>query len=178
MGIHLIVDGYNFLYGSARYGSLGFMGPMEAIEDLIEDLRRYKKAKGFPITVVLDGMRTPGTRVGRHTEKGISIVYSRKGECADDIILRMAKERPQGAVVVTSDRRLSDLCLEAGAAVMSVMEFERRMELVWMGRLKGLQQGDELEEDVPHGSRTKGKKGPSRRPPKGKRRTKKWIDKI
>ena len=98
----VIVDGYN-LIGSEQ----GLHGPLEAKRNwLIQRLSQYQQIKQFRVTLVFDGWRS-----GRNEEivqriGALSVVYSRLDEKADTVIIRLAREKGGGSVVVTSDREI------------------------------------------------------------------------
>ncbi len=121
--MHLIIDGYNFI---GRQG--GLRGDIEGKRGrLISDLRRYRKIKHHDVTVVFDGTRSGYPFEDREQEGGVSVVYSRQGELADDLIIRMAEVWGQGCIVVTSDRAVRQPCAASGALVLSSGEFESRL---------------------------------------------------
>jgi hypothetical protein len=166
MALHLIVDGYNLLWGG-RGAGLGGRADLEADrEGLIEELRRYKRTKGFRISLVFDGARVghgPESRV----QKGIHLLFTHGGEKADDAIVRLVRAAPSGTVVVTSDRALADQCRGLGAAIVSSASFQQRLAAAWIEEVKG----EPGEGDEPQGpSRGRRKRGISHRVPRSARR--------
>ena len=73
---------------------------------LVQQLAQYQKIKRFGVTVVFDGWRSGQTREVAEKSDGISVIYSRLGEKADSVIVRMAREKSAGAVVVSLDREI------------------------------------------------------------------------
>ncbi len=173
MSIRLIVDGYN-LVGSSGAGALGKGEALEfAREDLLEELRRYKRMKGFRITVVFDGSGPAMGRAAPQPHKGIEVLFTRGSEKADDAIVRLASGSPAGVVVVTSDLEVARHCGRLGVAVMSSQEFRRRMDRAVMESFKGCQ-----EEDEPDPRATTDKRGPSRKLKDGKRRDRRRLERL
>ena len=176
MAIHIVVDGYNLIKQSSVLSRLDRMDMEEGRDELIARLAAYKKVKRHRITVVFDGCKGGGLRQERTREKGISIIFSKKGEEADDIIKRTVKVIREKALVVTSDREIVEFSERHGATVISSGEFEMRMEMAVFYEDKGLEEGlsDESIEKTIH---TK-KKGPSRRLKKSQRQSKRKIMKL
>src|ERR1043166_7348498 len=96
----LIIDGYN-LIGS----NLGLYGAVERKRNwLIQQLSQYQKIKKINVIVVFDGWQSGMANESIDQKDGITIVYSRRGEKADQVIIRIAREKGAGSVVVSSDR--------------------------------------------------------------------------
>ena len=55
------------------------------------------------------------------------MVFSRHGEKADAVVIRMARDLGEGALVVSSDREVIDSSVSAGAVAVSSQEFEQRL---------------------------------------------------
>lgn len=173
MGSHVILDGYNLIGGSPKYSSEKQKSIEIARESLIEDLRRYKRKKGFLITVVFDGTLTHRSGLSKTSYKGIQVIYSRGVESADDVIVRMVKAGPHGAVVVSSDRELVSKCHQLGAAVISAGDFEDRMTFELLAEAKG-----EIEDDSFARSVSTKKKGHARKLSKRRRKDRKRLDRL
>jgi hypothetical protein len=174
MALHLIVDGYNLL-GAGRGGAGSDPDRLEdEREALVEDLRRYKRAKGFRITVVFDGPRDrPGQEGFQH--KGIHVRFTGGGQSADDAIVGLVRGAPAGAVVVTSDRSVAAACERLGASVVSSQEFRERLAAAWLEEVKG---GNDEGEEPPEPSPTRGKKGTSHKPSRRHRRDRERLRRL
>ena len=121
--MHMLIDGYNFI-GRQK----GLRGDLEAKrKKLLADLSRYHQIKGYLITVVFDGWRS-GWEV-EHEERvgGIGVIFSRRGERADAVIARLAREMGNACVVVTSDREVQNAARACGATAIYSGEFETRL---------------------------------------------------
>ena len=115
----IIIDGYN-LIGSDQ----GMHGALEQKRDwLIQRLSIYQAMKKFGILVVFDGWRSGRAHEAEEQREGIHIVYSRQGEKADDVIVRIARQKGSGCVVVTSDREVRKAVEKFGAAAVYAGEF-------------------------------------------------------
>ncbi|WP_447979775.1 NYN domain-containing protein [Candidatus Nitrospira bockiana] len=120
---HLIIDGYNLL------GQRGQVGPdaEQARERLLEELARYRQQKGYAITVVFDAWRQ-GPGVERHEHRaGVEVIYSKRGEQADQVIRRLAAEFAADSAVVSSDREVAASAKAHGAFIIGADEFEMRL---------------------------------------------------
>lgn len=123
---HLIIDGYNLLGVRGRVGAEGDKAD-SARNTLLRDLAAYRQGKLHPITVVFDGWQQGLGAEHREHRSGIEVVYSRRGQRADQVIQRMAKEFGGDCAVVSSDREVSDFARLKGAFVIGALEFERRL---------------------------------------------------
>jgi predicted RNA-binding protein with PIN domain len=126
----VIIDGYN-LIGSDQ----GLHGPLESKRNwLIQRLSQYQQTKRFRVTLVFDGWRS-----GRNEEVvqgvgGLSVVYSRLDEKADAVIIRLAREKGAGSVVVTSDREIRNAVERFDAVAVSAGEFGRILQALDYGQ--------------------------------------------
>jgi len=124
----IIIDGYN-LIGSDQ----GLRGALEQKRDwLIHRLSLYKTMKEFGLVVVFDGWRSGSVHEVEEKRDGINVVYSRQGEKADSVIVRVARQRGSGCVVVTSDREVRAAVEKFGAVAIYAGEFAgilRRLDM-------------------------------------------------
>jgi hypothetical protein len=115
----IIVDGYN-LIGS----EFGLTGALEYRRSwLLQNLRTYQKLKGFNIIVVFDGWKSGAAREVEEKMDGLTVIYSRQGEKADFVIIRVARQKGSGCVVVSSDREIRSAVEKFGAAAIYAGEF-------------------------------------------------------
>jgi predicted RNA-binding protein with PIN domain len=145
-------------------------------ETLINHLAAYKRIRGYEVTVVFDGWRAGNLTENQQWQRGISVVYSRRDERADEVIKRMAKRFGQGAVVVTSDREVAHFAETVGATAVSSEEFEGKMGMALVREEKGVEPG-EVHPAEARGKGTK-KKGPSKRHSKSRRRAIKRLREL
>ncbi len=117
----IVIDGYN-LIGSES----GLSGALEHKRNwLIKQLVRYQEIKKFNLTVVFDGWRSGQAHEAAERAGGIAVVYSRLGEKADAVIVRIARVQSSGAVIVTSDREIRSAVEKLGAVTVSAAEFNQ-----------------------------------------------------
>lgn len=125
MPMHLIVDGYNLL---ADAGSLS--EHLESARDtLVQDLTAYRYRKNHLITVVFDGWQQGRPSEQREHRAGVQIIYSKRGERADQVIQRLARKYGSGCAVVSSDHEIVDAARAHGAFIMGAREFAGKLRL-------------------------------------------------
>lgn len=115
----LIIDGYN-LIGSEK----GLRDPLEPKRNrVVQRLSQYQEIKQFNVTIVFDGWRSGQNEEVLQKKNGVSVVYSRLNEKADAVIIRLAREKGAGSVVVSSDREIRNAVERFGAVAVSATEF-------------------------------------------------------
>jgi uncharacterized protein len=127
-GMHIIIDGYNIIRQSdvlRRFDRLNLEAGRNA---LIHRVALYKKSKQYQVTIVFDGWVSGSVTEERDRQEGIDIVYSRRGEKADEVIKRMASIRRQETVIVTSDREIAGYVQRHRGTAISSQDFELLMD--------------------------------------------------
>jgi hypothetical protein len=175
MSLHILIDGYNLIRQSKGLAAMERASLQEGREALLERLASYKRIKHHAITVVFDGTHAHNPLQGRNRYKGINVIFSRPGELADTVIKRMVTRERERAVVVSSDKEIADFATVHGSVTMGSVEFENKME--WATQVDPTP-GDFGQEDLPGWTPTTKKKGPSRRPPKQKRKSRSRTRKL
>ena len=124
--MEIIVDGYNMI-GS----DTGLTGNLERKRyALVQELINYHRSKGHGVTVIFDGWRSGSVDEVEQKRDEITIVYSRLGEKADDVIVRRARKQSSGCVVVTSDREVRNAVERLGAVPLYANEFRDMLQRV------------------------------------------------
>jgi len=172
MALHLIIDGYNLIRQTPYLQELDARELEAGREALLEGLAAYRQARSqHKITVVFDGWVGGDLKESRDRRAGLAIIYSRRGERADEVIKRLLEKERSRAVVVSSDRELQDYATKVGAAWISAPEFE-------MSHLRGAASGEpEADEEGSLPQRGQ-KKGPSHRAPKRQRQRQSRLKKL
>ncbi|MEW6544083.1 MAG: NYN domain-containing protein [Nitrospirota bacterium] len=168
MALHLIIDGYNLL--GTRGLARAFSGSDSefAREQLLRDLSLYRQRRGHPITLVFDGWQQGMGTERREHRVGVEVIYSRRGERADQVVQRLAEEFGHDCAVVSSDREVADFARARGAFVMSAQEFAAKLWAAPAPRRAIMVPKDLEAEELPR--RTPDKKGNPRKLPKALRR--------
>jgi len=119
---HLVVDGYNVT-------KTGF--PEISLEQqrnrLVGGLGGIAAQTGAEITVVFDGAeRVVGLPPA---PRGVRVLFSRKGETADDLIRRLVRAEPSGrpVVVISTDKEVADGVRRHGAYPLGSSTLLRRL---------------------------------------------------
>jgi len=171
MSVHIIIDGYNLIRQSSQWSMLDLQDLQLGRDALLGALAEYKKRRAHRITVVFDAADAPGFMGRNDKVRGISVKYSHPGQSADTLIKRMADELREKALVVSSDRDITDYAAGRGASVIGSPDFEMKMAMAAYGDPGD---GDEGAGWTP----TTRKKGPGRRLPKRQRRNQTKIEKL
>jgi uncharacterized protein len=128
--VRILVDGYSLLHswpelapGRARHSAA-------ARDELVRRLTLYQDATGTPVTVFFDG---GGLRTGRPNASSRSeaeVLYSRKGQTADQMIERAVHRfGPYGEVLaVTDDNAERDTVISLGGSTASCWNFIQDIE--------------------------------------------------
>jgi predicted RNA-binding protein with PIN domain len=172
MALHLIIDGYNLIRQSPELLAQEAHDLRWGREALLEKLAAYRRVKKHPITVVFDGWETGEFMGNRDRFQGMLVIYSRRGEKADEVIKRLAEQERERSLIISSDREIIHHAERVGAAVMSAEEFSFRLQYACNG-----ENSPEPEEEDVSWPGTK-KKGPAHRAPKKLRRQNRRVKKI
>lgn len=169
--MRIIVDGYNFI----RQTDLRLLENISLERGRNELTRRlsvYKKTKGHKITVVFDGTLGESLTEQRDQSGGISIIYSRRGETADQVIKRIIENSAEELLIVSSDREIASSAERKGFTAVNSRTFAQKLETTEFRRQTHTA---EKEEDY---HLRKEKKGPSRRVTRRKRMEQKNVKKL
>lgn len=176
--MHLIIDGYNLIRQSDVLRSHERQGLEAGRKALIRMLAGYRRVMGHRITVVFDGWLGGPPQEERDREAGIEIIYSRRGEKADEVIKRLARQHAEESMVVTSDRPVMDAAARAGVTAIASREFEERVRRARSSPAQAPDvRGKDDDGDDPSPRGTK-KKGPSHRTSKRERLKQRGMEKL
>ena len=87
MGRDILVDGYNIIKRDAAFQALSAKSLADARQLLVEQLASRYRHTPHQVIVVFDG---DGMSEQTHQERRVRIIYSRAGETADSVIVRLA----------------------------------------------------------------------------------------
>jgi predicted RNA-binding protein with PIN domain len=162
--VQIIVDGYNLIGSDA-----GLTGNLEHKRNwLIQKLASYQRAKNVDITVVFDGWQSGSINQVEEKRDGVGIVYSRLGEKADSVIVRLARKKGSGCIVVTSDREVRNAAERFGAVALYAGQFSAMLR----------DQAPALDDSQTEHDRRGPKKGNPRRLSKKERRRRETLQKL
>jgi predicted RNA-binding protein with PIN domain len=176
--MHIIIDGYNLIRQSDVLRLHERQGLEAGRKALVHLLAGYRRDRGHRITVVFDGWLGGPHQEERDREAGIDIIYSRRGEKADEVIKRLARQHADETLVVTSDRPVMDAAIRAGVTAVPSREFEARIRHSRNAPAQGpATPGKDNDDDNPPPRGTK-KKGPSRKSSKRDRLKQRSMEKL
>jgi predicted RNA-binding protein with PIN domain len=176
MSLHLIIDGYNLLAVLDRASGRIPLHSEMARESLIQELGAYRHRKAHPVTIVFDGWQQGFVTERREHRSGIEVIYSRRGEKADQVIQRMAAEFGSDCAVVSSDREVVNHAKAQGALVLGASEFSAKLR---GGASPGRTAFKELDTgDDPKPVRSSDKRGNPRKLPKAQRQRNRQLKRF
>ena len=177
MPLELIIDGYNLIRQSDSLRRLDARKLEQGRLALLERLAAYAKIRGHAITVVFDGWGGDSPTSTDTRYKGVTVIYTGRGELADEWIKRKAEHLQYGAVV-TSDREIARHVERAGVPAIESPAFERRMEVALASDLKNPDRDEEAWEEEEEESIETRKKGTAWRLSKQERRRQAVLAKL
>jgi predicted RNA-binding protein with PIN domain len=169
--MHLIVDGYNLIRQSSQLQMLDAMDLQAGREALLALLAHYRSRSHHQITVVFDGWQGGDLKESRDRHQGLLIVYSRRGERADEVIKKLLHQERQRALVVTSDREIQIYADQVKAAWINAGQFE-------LSYLHGPAGATDYDPETDSAARGTRKKGPARRLSKRLRQRRQRLKKL
>ena len=169
--MHLIIDGYNLLHAGRLLVRPDAQALQRERSRLISCLSVYRRQKLCDVTVVFDGWQGGEFIESKERERGIDLVFSKRGETADEVIKRMVLKKGGGVIVITSDREISNFAERMAVSVIPSEQFLERMEQT---ALRPQRESSKDDDEDPGPS----KKGPSKRLSKRERRKRAALKKI
>lgn len=126
--MNLVIDGYNLLHANRFLSGADSRQLQRERERLIDRLSAYRKEKGWTITLVFDGWQEGWVTEQKAYVKGIEVIYSQRGERADEVIKRIARSKGGGAIIVSSDREIERYGAKMDIAVVPSERFKKKLE--------------------------------------------------
>jgi len=125
--IRILVDGYSLLHNWPELAPGHPRHSERSRKELVGVLTRYHDATGTPITVFFDGAGASATAPRHQADSAVEILFSRRGQTADQMIERAAHRfNDYGEVlVVTDDRAERNVVSDMGSSAASCANFIR-----------------------------------------------------
>ena len=134
----IIVDGYNFIFNSHFKFRFKSDELQKLREETINFLSKYYNVKRNKVIVVFDGYNTDEPSESKYNRQNIEIIYSKKDEKADDVIVRLAKSITGSLIIVTNDNDIRRRASGDPCSCLDVDEFIRLAEnIIAQGTLGG-----------------------------------------
>lgn len=124
LGVVWLVDGYNVIRRDPELTGIDRRNLEEGRAALLRAIARVARDSPDVFVVIFDGVRSKSSGV---SEGRVRALFSRPPERADDVLVRMARDRGVGATVVTSDRAVQTAARRARSAVVSADAFLDRL---------------------------------------------------
>ena len=126
---HILIDGYNIIFAWDKLRSEAASSLADARDKLLDILADYQGTAGHDVTVVFDAHKVKDSPGNVESVAGISVVYTKEGETADNLIESLCAALSRSAVVrvVTSDYTEQIVSFGRGAFRMSIQEFVREI---------------------------------------------------
>ena len=121
-----LIDGYNLIRRDPDLRAREAESLEAGRRALLHLIARTARAPQDEFTVVFDGARLSG---GPPTGGRVRVVFSRPPLTADDELMRLARQLRNGAVVVSSDRKVQDAARRAGSAVLTAEQFLEALDV-------------------------------------------------
>ena len=173
--MHLIIDGYNLLGFFGKTG--GSPNAEQERESLLRILAGYHHRKGHAITVVFDGWQGGQPIESREHRAGVQVIYSKRGERADQVLERLAAEYGTECAVVTSDHEVIRGAQAQGALIMRAAEFAEKLRASSVPERSMPYKELAVDEEPPTGGGRE-KRGNPRKLPKALRRRRRQLKRF
>jgi predicted RNA-binding protein with PIN domain len=128
--VRILVDGYSLLHNWPELAPGKPRHSAAARDELIYRLTQYQDSIGTPITIFFDGSGAPAGTPAPASTPQLEILYSRRGQTADDMIERAVHRfQPYGEVLaVTDDNAERETVLSLGGMASSCWNFIQTVE--------------------------------------------------
>ncbi|MCG6552605.1 MAG: NYN domain-containing protein [Candidatus Magnetominusculus sp. LBB02] len=121
MAEKIIIDGYNLI--GTHHKDIKAQR-----ERLIQELSAYGRRKGFlsDMTLVFDGLRE-GLNTTTTSIAGLQVIYSARGQSADDVIKNIIARAGISYIVITSDRDIASFAWSKNCTPVRSEAFSRKL---------------------------------------------------
>jgi len=127
MGCDILVDGYNVIKKNLMFQNLEIKNLALARDTLIRQLKNRYRQTPYQVIVVFDGN---GTREQVDHDEHVRIIFSRHGQTADSVIVRLAAEaRKAGREVIlySDDEEVKQNVVEQGGTFLTTHQLAARL---------------------------------------------------
>lgn len=127
---YLLVDGYNVIYAWPELKDLAGVNIAGARDALADVLINYRGMTGVNLILVFDAYRVEGHKTESFDLNGITVVYTKTAETADQFIEKFAHQngKKYDVTVATSDGLEQIIIRGAGCGLISAREFKEEIE--------------------------------------------------
>ena len=104
--------------------------------------------KKHDITIVFDGWKDGQKDQTRIKTMHVTVIYSRLGETADNVIKRFLSSSTKPWIVISSDREISDFAAKKDFAAVTSDEFEEKLHSALHNHDNIIDEGSNAEEEL------------------------------
>ncbi len=128
--VRILIDGYSLLHNWPELAPGRARRSAAARDELIRQLTLYQDAAGTPVTIFFDGADLPRGRPTAAQATAVEVLYSRRGQTADQMIERAVHRFSAygDVLVVTDDHAERETVMSLGGSVASCFNFIRDVE--------------------------------------------------
>jgi predicted RNA-binding protein with PIN domain len=137
-----LVDGYNVIRRDPDLRGAEEESLHAGRAALLRLVAGVAQGSGERFIVVFDG----APRGSEALSGQLEVLFSRPPETADDVLIRLARQHREGAVVISSDRTVTHAAARAGCTVLSAEQFLPAARAAARGGGTGRDDGDEEDE--------------------------------
>jgi len=130
---YLFVDGYNIINAWENLKSLNSVSLEASRQELIEIMAEYQAYKGIKVIVVFDAHLQKGSIQKKEEFKGVTVVYTKEKETADQYIEKTLDSIGNKRIIVrvaTSDWIEQQIVLGRGGTRISARELKLEVDSV------------------------------------------------
>ncbi len=127
---YLLVDGYNVIYASDTLKSLAATDLKAARDSLVDTLINFQGYRRENVILVFDAYKVPGGTEHMEDRAGLTVIYTKEAETADQYIEKAAHEigKKYRVTVATSDAIEQVIVMSSGAIRLSARDFWAEIE--------------------------------------------------
>lgn len=168
-----IIDGFNLIRQSRDLMEVETRHLEKAKTLLLDRLKLFSERSGEHVVCVFDATGSVNERRVEEPHGPVKYLYTKAFETADEVIIEMARERKEAAIVVSSDREIIEAVEKAGSGAMKSPEFDQILSRMQQGPFER-----EIEEEGFDPREGTKKKGPAHRRPKRERKIHSKLQKL
>jgi predicted RNA-binding protein with PIN domain len=135
--VRWLIDGYNVIRRHPELRAREAVSLEAGRTALLRLVARVSRDSVDQVVVVFDGARAVRAESVAAAAAKVQVMFSRPPEKADDVLMRLAAQWRDGAIVISSDRAVHAAARRAGSTALSADEFLTALE----------SPGDETDED-------------------------------
>ena len=174
----IVVDGYNLIRQVGALAEQEKHSLEQGRAALVKLLGRYRRLKPHKITVVFDGQNEVSEFPSAYQQTGVTICFSPSHLTADEVMRGYCQQLGSRAIVVSSDRGVTDFAKKCGSTTIGAVEFYHKLRQSELMSTSDVSDDPNTESRPAHKRWTTYKKGPRKKLPKKERRGQQRLKKL